>query len=97
MFLRYLQSIKPTSKGTLAILVIVFIVPVIVDLISLPFIEDSSFSLFRFVISNYFVLIPVLIIYLLVFYILYAGWKATSTKVNHQEEVKSFEFEKTDQ
>jgi hypothetical protein len=96
MFQRYLQSIKPTTKGTLAILIIVFIIPVLVDLISLPFIGDSGFSLFRFVIGNYFVMIPVLFIYLLVFYLLYAGWKNISEKGKH-EKVKSFEFEKTDE
>lgn len=95
MFKSYLKSIEPTRKGTLAILIIVFIIPVMVDLISLPFIGDISFSLVRFVVGNYFVMIPVLVVYLLIFYMLYAGWKNSRAKSKTEQADAIFDFEHT--
>ena len=73
-FKQYLQDIKPTRKGGAAILLVLVLLPAITDLFFMYFATGArhreSFFMTPFMLLHSIGFIPVLCIYLLVFFIL---------------------------
>lgn len=72
-FLQFLQRIKPTRKGVLALLLAIVFIPVVADIFFLYFFigrYKESFFMTPFMIMNSFGFIPVLFIYLLLFFVI---------------------------
>lgn len=95
-FKKYLNSIKPTTRGSIAMLTMLLILPILVDLLILVVLKKNEYSMLAFVFGNYIPMIPFLFIYLTVFYLIWAGWISIKNHKIGPPEAKQFEFEKKD-
>ncbi len=71
--LQFLQSIKPTGKGVLAVLLAIVFIPAVADIFLLCFFAGrnrESFFITPFTVTNSLGFIPFLCIYLVAFFVI---------------------------